>query len=197
METTLTQLPPIPVEFVVGHALTKKSEILRRPYCELIQQWAEHEGREEEGRQAARRIAGSSLIDAEHMPKEFYQRYREQKTAEQLISLVQQLDERIRSKGEAWTWAHVMRVMIDEHILMAQVTVNRFDQIICSMIPGKGRDSVRKNGSYSIVDDRDECYFTWVTNSNINPVQASNHEICVQIAQFLSPILSRKLHVSV
>jgi hypothetical protein len=131
------------------------------------------------------------------MPKEFYQTYRQGEKAEQLIKLIRKIDTKILSGEVVWTWPHVMRVMIDEAILMANVTVNRYDTIICSMIPGKGRDTVRKNGDYDIVQDRDDSYRLWVSNSSINPVQATNREICNQIAEFLEPVLARKIHTSI
>lgn len=197
MEKALMTLPPIPVEFVVGHAQTKNTEGQRKPYVDLIQRWAEHEGMEDEGLTAVRRVMNTTQIDAQHMPKEFYQTYRQGEKAEQLIKLIRKIDTKILSGEVIWTWPHVMRVMIDEAILMANVTVNRYDTIICSMIPGKGRDTVRKNGDYDIVQDRDDSYRLWVSNSSINPVQATNREICNQIAEFLEPVLARKIQTSI
>ena len=196
MKKTLTQLTPIPVEFVVGHAQAKNTENQRKPYVELIKSWAEHEGMEDEGMQAIRRIAGELQIDAQHMPKEFYQQYRKGEKAEQLIEIIQTINEKIQNGEEMWTWAHVMRVMIDENILLSNISVNRFDVIICSMIPGKGRDTVRKNGDYDIVKDRKDSYHTWLSNSMINPFQATNREICQQIVERFAPILSRKIHAA-
>ena len=193
MKNTLTQLTPIPVEFVVGHAQTKNTESQRKPYVELISLWAEHEGMEDEGLQAIRRIAGSQQTDANHMPKEFYQQYRQGEKAEKLIKIVQDINEKIVNNEENWTWALVMRVMIDENILLANISVNRFDAIICSMIAGKGRDTVRKNGDYSIMTDRDKTYHTWTSLSHLNPQEASNRDLCHQIAQYFAPILSRNI----
>lgn len=193
METTLTRLQPIPVEFVIGHALTKNTETQRRPYVELIRQWAEGEGMETEGLEAIRRISGEQKIDAKHMPKEFYQMYRMGEKAEQLIAMIQEIDEKIRIDEESWTWAHVMRVMVDECILLVTTSINRFDVIITSMIPGKGFDNVRKNGDYrTIMRDRNYSYHSWTSNGHVNPVEASNREICQQIAEFFAPILGRR-----
>ena len=52
MKTMLTELPHIPVDFVAGVAKTKKTDGLRKPYVELIKNWAEHEGMEEAGMRA-------------------------------------------------------------------------------------------------------------------------------------------------
>lgn len=196
MEKTLTQLQPIPVEFVVGHAQTKNTDGQRKPYIELIRQWAEHEGMEEEGLVAVRRLMNSAQIDAEHMPCEFYQLYRNGDKATQLIKIINDINNVILSGEEMWTWAHVMRVMIDENILMANVSVNRFDALICSMIPGKGRDTVRKNGDYDIVKDRRDSYHTWLSNCAIHPVQATNREICQQIVKRFAPVLGRRIHAA-
>lgn len=193
MKKTLTQLTPIPVEFVVGHAQAKNTENQRKPYVELIKSWAEHEGMENEGMQAIRRIAGELQIDGQHMPKEFYQQYRKGEKAEQLIEIIQTINEKIQNGEEMWTWAHVMRVMIDENILLSNISINRFDVIICSMIPGKGRDTVRKNGDYGIMKDRDNTYHTWTSLSHLNPLEASNRDLCHQIAQLFAPILSRNI----
>ena len=191
MTTTISKLPAIPVEFIIGHAQTKTTEGQRKPYAELVSAWAEHEGMETEGRDSVRRIAGNQLIDPNHMPKELYQLYRKGEKAELLIQLIQDINEKIVNNEENWTWALVMRVMIDENILLSNISVNRFDVIICSMVPGKGRDTVRKNGDYSVVADRSNSYRLWTSQSNINPTEATNRELCHQIAQHLAPILTR------
>ena len=105
---------------------TKNTEGQRKPYVDLIQRWAEHEGMEDEGLTAVRRVMNTTQIDAQHMPKEFYQTYRQGEKAEQLIKLIRKIDTKILSGEVVWTWPHVMRVMIDEAILMANVTVNRY-----------------------------------------------------------------------
>ena len=194
MEKKLVQLEPIPVEFVVGHAQAKKTDGQRRPYVELIHSWAEHEKREDDGQAAILRITGQQQTDSDHMPKEFYQSFRQGERAQQLIEIVGQIDRKIASGTTMWTWAHVMRVMVDECILMANISVNRFDTIICSMIPGKGRDTVRKNGRYADIMARpEESYHTWSSLSEINPTQATNREICQQIAQEFLPVLGRRI----
>lgn len=197
MKTTLTQLTPIPAEYIVGHALTKKTEIQRRPYVELIRKWSEHEGQEEAGLMAIRRISGQQLVDPDHMPKELYEAYREPEKAKELIKIVQTINEKMQNGDVRWTWAHVMRVMVDEKILLADISFNCFDRVICSMIPGKGRDTVRKSGRYEdIMRDRSTTYNMLVSNSNVNPEAASTHEVCSQIAQLFAPIISRKASIT-
>ena len=112
--------------------------------------------------------------------------------------MIQDIDKKIQNNEELWTWAHVMRVMVDENILLATVSTNRFDNIITSMIPGKGIDNVRKNGDYrTIMKDREYSYHSWTENSHIDPTQASNKELCRQIAAFFAPILGRKNFASI
>lgn len=185
------KLTDIEVSFVVGHARAKGSDSQRRPYVELIKSWAEHQGMTAEGEAAIVEITGTRQTDAEHMPKEFYQQYRSGERAEELIRIIRFLNDIIQSGEEMWTWAHVMRVMVDENILLSQVSINRFDAIICSIVPGKGRDTVRKNGNYAIMTDRDRSYHTWSSSSYLAPKEASEKEICQQIAQQFAPILSR------
>lgn len=191
MKTMPNELPHIPVEYVAGVARTKKTDGQRKPYVDLIKQWAEHKGMEEAGLQAICTITGSQQADADHMPKEFYQLYRKGEKAAELIRIIRRIDEAIRSGEEMWTWAYVMRVMVDENILFPQVTPNRFDAIICSMIPGKGRDTVRKNGDYGIMADHDRSYRMWSSSQYLAPKEASDKEICQQIAQRFAPILNR------
>lgn len=124
--TTNSKLSPIPVDYVVGHAMALNTAAKRKPYTDLILQWAEHEGMEAEGRS----------------------------------------------------------------IVGAQIKVNRFDSIICSMIPGKGKDTVRKKGDYSIMLDRSSSYRTWSITS-LNPIEAYNRSICDEIVKKLKPILLR------
>ena len=41
METTLTSIEPIPVEYILGIAQTKATAAQRRPYIELVERWGE------------------------------------------------------------------------------------------------------------------------------------------------------------
>lgn len=193
MKTMTGELTDIAVSFVVGQARTKSTDSQRRPYVELIKSWAEHEGMEAAGEAAISQITGAQQIDAQHMPKEFYQMYRTGERAEQLIAIIRQIDDVIQSGREMWTWAHVMRVMVDENILMANVSVNRFDVIICSIIPHRGRDTVRKHGNYRIMNERARTYREFASIGSLNPQEASDREICQQIAQHFAPVLSRRI----
>ncbi len=186
-------LAPIPVDFVVAHAQSKSTDAKRKPYLELLTSWGAHEGRPELAKQLVDSMVKKPLADVSNMPKELYQKYRSGEKARQLIEIVRHLNDVITSGSEGWSWAHVMRVMIDEQILRADISINRFDRIICSMIPDKGIDSVRNQNkeAYAIVNKRDDNYRLWVENSLVNPVQATNGELCRQVAECFSPILMK------
>ena len=192
MKTMPNELPHIPVAYVAGVAKAKKTDGQRKPYVDLIKQWAEHESMEEAGLAAVSAITGTQQADPDHMPKELYQTFRKGEKAQQLIQIIRHIEDVIQSREEMWTWAHVMRVMMDENILIP-VKPNRFDTIICSMIPGKGRDTVRKNGDYLFMSDPDKSYHAWSSSEYLAPREASNKDICQQIAQCFAPILSRHI----
>ena len=186
------RLNPIPLDFIVGHALTKPTEARRQPYIELVRAWAEHEEAPKLGREAADRMLQRQAIDAEHMPKEFTPIYRQPQKAALLMEIIRRIDRKISTHEEDWTWAHVMRVMTDEGIMFGiKLTPNRFDTII-SNITGKGRDNIRKSGDYGLMN-QEEPWTMWPKESYLDPTMAAHRTICMMIAQELSPILGRKV----
>lgn len=189
--TTLTQLQPIPVEYVLGIAQTKATPAQRKPYVELIRRWGEETGCEAEAQQLLKNLRDGQEIDIRQMPHDFTPRYRQPETARQLIDIVRRIDSIIATKQENWTWAHVMRVMTDESILL-KTTVNRFDQLICSMVPGRGRDTVRKHGDYTYLMSQEESWSMW-PQPYLNPRLGQARIVCNQIALELAPVLSRKI----
>lgn len=60
--------------------------------------------------------------------------------------------------------------MVDEGILY-KPTYNRFDQLICAMLPDKGRDTVRKHGDYEFIMGQAEPWSAWTSQSYINPTR--------------------------
>ena len=190
--TTLTGIEPIPVEYVLGMAQTKATDAQRRPYIELIERWGEERGCADEARQLLKRLREGQEIDIQKMPREFMPRYRQPEIAQKLVEIVRHIDEIISSRQENWTWAHVMRVMKDEGILY-NPTINRFDQIICSMIPGKGRDIVRKHGNYAYIMKQEDTWTLWPKENYLNPTLAAERSICNQIALQFAPILTRTI----
>ena len=195
METTLTGIEPISVEFILGIAQSKATAAQRRPYIELIERWGDEMNRADEARQLLKRLRDGQVLDPQKMPREFMPRFRQPDIAEKLIKIVRKIDGVIVSKSENWTWAHVMRVMVDEGILY-KPTINRFDQLICSMIPDKGRDTVRKHGDYDIMNQK-EPWSAWTQQAYINPTLAAERVICNQIAHEFSPILTRNIRLEI
>ena len=194
MKTTLTGIEPIPVEYVLGIAQSKATDAQRRPYIELIERWGDEQNCADEARQLLRRLREGQEIDPHKMPRDFQPRFRNPEMAQQLIEIIRKIDEKIASKQENWTWAHVMRVMKDEGILY-NPSVNRFDAIICSMIPGKGRDTIRKHGDYTYLMAQEDSWPYWTPVSYHNPTLAAARSICNQIALEFSPVLDRKIRL--
>ena len=190
MEITMTGLPPIPVEYILGVAQTKATDSQRGPYVRLIEDWGKEQNMVMEASDLVKRLRKNPEIDIKKMPKEFSPKYREPQMAQQLIRIIREIDEIIRTKSEMWTWAHVMRVMIDERILI-KLSVNRFDTIICSMIPGKGQDTVRKNGNFTYLMGQKVPWSQWGSNFDSN--LSSEKTICNMIALKFAPLLERKI----
>ena len=195
MKTTLTGIEPIPVEYVLGIAQSKATDAQRRPYIELIERWGDEQNCADEARQLLRRLREGQEIDPHKMPRDFQPRFRNPEKAQQLIEIIRKIDEKIASKQENWTWAHVMRVMKDEGILY-NPSVNRFDTLICSMIPDKGRDTVRKHGDYAFIMSQKDPWTQWPSNY-LNPTLAAERIICNQIALEFAPLLTRKITVDI
>jgi hypothetical protein len=194
MKTSLIGVDPIPVEYVLNVAQSKGTTAQRRPYVELIERWGKEQDCVDEVNQLLKRLRDGQELDPQAMPREFMPRYRQPEVARQLIEIVRRIDEIIGSHRENWTWAHVMRVMCDEGILY-KPTINRFDQIICSMVPNKGRDIVRKNGDYVYIMGQKEPWSSWTQQSYINPSLAAARVICNQIAHELAPVLARTIRL--
>ena len=192
MKTTLTGIEPIPVEYILRVAQSKATPAQRRPYVELIERWGEEQNCIEEARQLLKKLRDGQEIDPRKMPREFMPRFRQPEVAEKLIEIVRKIDAVIASKQENWTWAHVMRVMKDEGILY-NPTINRFDQLICSMIPNKGRDTVRKHGDYEYIMGQEDPWSLWPAQSYLNPTIAAERSICNQIALEFAPVLTRTI----
>ena len=195
MKTTLTGIEPIPVEYILRIAQSKATAAQRRPYIELIERWGEETGCPDDAQRMLKCLREGQVLDPSKMPREFMPRYRQPEVAEKLIEIIRHIDAVIASKQENWTWAHVMRVMCDEGILY-KPTINRFDQLICAMIPNKGRDTVRKHGDYAfIMEEQEDPWTLWPKDSYLNPTLAAERSICNQIALEFAPILTRTIRL--
>lgn len=181
----------IPINNIVDYAKAQSTQARRQPFVNLINYWSEHDGDEEAARKAISQIQGQQMIQASNLPKEFMPKFRSEAIAAQLIEIVRKLDVVITTHQENWDWAHVMKVMIDEGIIM-RISPNKFDSIICSMIPGKGRDNIRKNGDYAILE-HEEPWAMWPKNSHLNPFLAQERTICCMIACEFQPVLERRI----
>ena len=182
----------IPLSYIVEYAKNQPTQAKRQAYVNLIRFWAENGGDEAAAIRAILEIQGGQVISASCMPREFLPMFRSETVAAKLIAIIRRIDERIATKTENWDWAHVMRVMIDEGIILTNTSPNKFDQLICAMIPGKGRDNVRKSGDYTIIARR-EPWTQWTKQSHLNPKEAEDRIICNMIAKEFEPVLKRKI----
>ena len=182
----------IPLSYIVEYAKSQPTQAKRQAFVNLIRFWAENGGDEMAAVKAILEIQGGQMISASCMPREFLPMFRSEIIATKLIAIIRKIDVTISTKAENWDWAHVMRVMIDEGIILTSTTPNKFDQLICAMIPGKGRDNVRKNGDYCILD-RKEPWTQWIKMSHIDPQEAQDRTICNMIAKEFEPVLKRTI----
>ena len=182
----------IPLGYIVEYAKAQPTQAKRQAFVNLIHFWKDNGGDLAEAIKAILERQGGQVISANSMPKEFMPYYRSETIAVKLIDIIRKIDEKIASKEDNWDWAHVMRVMIDEGIILTNTTPNKFDQLICAMVPGKGRDNVRKNGDYSILDHKDP-WPLWTKESHLNPQEAQDRTICNLIAKEFQPVLRRKI----
>ena len=177
----------------VSYAKSATTPAKRKVFVTFLQYWGELNDQEEAANEAINEILSGQTLSPNCMPKEFMPQFRSATMAMQLIDIVKQIDEKISTHQEPWDWAHVMRVMIDEGIIM-KVTRNKFDQLICQMLPGKGRDNVRKSGDFTIIE-REEPWTQWTSQSHLNPQEAQDRMICNMIAVEFQPVLRRKIIV--
>jgi hypothetical protein len=182
----------IPLTDFINYARSLPTLAKRQAIVKFLQYWAEVSGNEEMARMAIGEIMGGQMIDPNCMPREFMPQFRSATTAMQLIDIIKAIDTKISTHQENWDWAHVMRVMIDEGIIIVNITPNKFDQLICQMIPGKGRDNVRKNGDFTIIM-REQPWTQWTRQSHLNPQEAQDRIICNMIAMEFQPVLRRKI----
>ena len=184
------QLPAIPVSFVLQQGEMEHTEAKRRPYSTLIRTWAEYEGKAELGEKIVARLTinkeSDKLKNLQELPNSVATKYRKGEKAEQLVMIVREIDAKIHNDSN-WRWSLVMKVMLDEGLLTVKIP-NKFDRLICSMIPGKGRDNVRKNGDYSVIDDK-RPWRNWISKHSDCWEEATNREICEEIYEYFKPIL--------
>lgn len=190
METTMTELQPIPVDFVCKQARTL-SDVKRKPLVNLIKAWGEETECTEQALEAVMDISKAvKEIDTNNMPTIFYPKFRQPEIAEKLIPVIRNINIKISNKTENWTWALVMKVMTDELIIM-KTTANNFDTIISQMIP-QGGGRIRKNGNYIVMAEK-EPWSLWQKNSHLDPEKAELRTKCNQIAMEFKDLLDRTI----
>lgn len=190
-----TQLSAIPVSFVVEQGLNDTTDTCRAPYSTLIRSWAEHEGMPELGNQAASMLEDIDLLSQlKPGTKNIYSlmpAYRTGKKANMLIKIVREIDERIKVDSN-WKWSHAMKVMLDAKIILTNIP-NKFDTLVCWMIPGKGKDNVRKSGDYKIITNEDRPWSQFLDMPNVNFDEYMDRVICSQIYEVIKPLLDPNL----
>lgn len=190
MDSKETRLTPIPVDFVIEQGLKERTEAKRRPYRSLITTWAEHEGMTEQGETIAGQLNTGNeperLKDLRDLPNSVSPKFRKGEKAERLVMIIREINDKVEN-DDNWTWALVMKVMLDGGILMTNIP-NKFDRLIISMIPGKGIDTVRKSGDYSVLQDS-RPWDQWISNSHDDWKEAAKRSVCEEIHTFFNPIL--------
>ncbi len=184
------KLNPIPVEFVVDFAREFSTAKLREPYVQLINRWALHEKQATEGLEISGQLKDASQKkDPKRLLLYLYPKYREGEKLEQLKEALLVIDAKIHGHMVLWTWAYVMRVMVDENILTTKV-VSQFDELVCGLI-SKGKDTVRKNGDYSKLMDRKESYHFWPKDYKIGKELAHDRFFCYEVFNELAAVLGK------
>jgi hypothetical protein len=190
MDSKETRLTPIPVDFVIEQGLNEHTEAKRRPYRTLITAGAEHEGMSEQGETIVSQLDTGKEIkrlkDLQDLPSTIAPKYRKGEKAEQLVMIIREINTRVEN-DENWNWALVMKVMLDEGLLMTNIP-NKFDRLMLSMIPGKGVDTVRKSGDYSVIEER-RSWHRWISNPNDDWKEAANRTVCEEIYAYFRPLL--------
>lgn len=194
MNDTEKRLTPIPVDFVVEQGLKERTEAKRRPYRRLITTWAEREGNTELGEMVACRLNTGKeverLKDLQDLPTTISPKFRKGKKAERLVMIIREINAKVEN-DENWTWALVMKVMLDEGLLMTNIA-NKFDRLIISMIPDKGIDTVRKSGDYNVKEDS-RSWHEWISNPHDDWKEAANRSVCEEIYAYFSPLFIEQI----
>ncbi len=185
------KLNPIPVEFVVDFAREFSTAKQREPYVQLINRWGLHEKQATEGLEISGQLKDApQKKDPNRSLLFMYPEYREGKKLEQLKEALLVIDAKIHGHMVRWTWAYVMRVMLDENILTTNV-VTQFDELVCGLI-SKGKDTVRKSGDYIKLLNRKESYHFWPKDYKIGKELAHDRFFCYEVFNELAAVLDKR-----
>ena len=184
------KLNPIPVEFVVDFAREFSTAKQREPYVQLINRWGLHEKQATEGLEISGQLKDASQKkNPNRLLLYMYPDYRQGKKLEQLKEALLVIDAKIHGHMVLWTWAYVMRVMLDENILTTKV-VSQFDELVCGLI-SKGKDTVRKSGDYIKLMSRKESYHFWPKDYKIGKELAHDRFFCYEVFNELAAVLGK------
>ena len=188
-------LPAISVDFVVEAGLkSKPTEAKRQPYISLISDWASLMGMPGAAEPFVSRlrpgIYQSGTMDENQLKMLLKQKYRDEESIVLLREILAEVDVYISQNPNKWTWAHVMRVMIDGVILNTSIN-SKFDNLICWLVPGKKKDSVRKNGDYMIMTSG-VSWQRWSGDNSYVDNEAQNYMICKEIYQQFKKLIERQ-----
>ncbi len=190
MDSKETRLAPIPVDFVIEQGLNKHTEAKRRPYRTLITAWAEHEGMSEQGEAIASQLNLGKEIerlkDLQDLPDSVHPKFRKGEKAEKLVMIIREINAKVINDSN-WTWALVMKVMLDEGLIITNIR-NRFDKLICMMVEDKGGGNVRNNGDFSVFQDS-RSWHDWISNPHDDWKEAADRAVCQEIYEYFLPIL--------
>ncbi len=190
MDSKETRLTPIPVDFVIEQGLNKHTEAKRRPYRTLITAWAEHEGMSEQGEAIASQLNLGKEIerlkDLQDLPDSVHPKFRKGEKAEKLVMIIREINAKVINDSN-WTWALVMKVMLDEGLIITNIR-NRFDKLICMMVEDKGGGNVRNNGDFSVFQDS-RSWHDWISNPHDDWKEAADRAVCQEIYEYFLPIL--------
>ena len=185
------KLNPIPVEFVEDFAREFATAKLRDPYVQLIKRWAVHENHAALGLEIAGQLNDNpQKKNSTRWKMYLYPAYRQGEKLELLKEALLVIDAKIHGRMVMWTWAHVMRVMIDDDVLTTKV-VSHFDELVCSLI-SKNKDTVRKNGNYTDLMSHKESYHFWPKDFKIGKELAHERFYCFEVFNELAAVLGKE-----
>lgn len=188
-------LRAIPVDFVVEAGLkANATEAKRRPYISLISDWAGSEGMPEAAEPYVSRLRPEGHQDTRLNEKEarmmLKPRYRDDESMNLLKEILAELDAYITQNPGTWTWAHVMRVMKDGGILNTSIN-SQFDSLVCFFVPGKKKDSVRKNGDYMIMKPI-VAWMRWGGDNSHVDNEVYHYTTCKAVYQVFKALIERQ-----
>ena len=126
------------------------------------------------------------LKDLQDLPDSVHPKFRKGEKAEKLVMIIREINAKVINDSN-WTWALVMKVMLDEGLIITNIR-NRFDKLICMMVEDKGGGNVRNNGDFSVFQDS-RSWHDWISNPHDDWKEAADRAVCQEIYEYFLPIL--------